>query len=290
MKKRFLSVIALLIALMLVVFTGCEKEVKRDTDSKKKTEATTEKKGEGENAGTDEGTDEGTKNPESGEETTEAKNHISMDRVNNAMLNNKVDATVKDPKPDDNNEEDTTQDSGEEDEGNSGSNQVVEVQDDEAVIKSGEYYIIGKTDMDGTITPIEIAVKNDRIYMNVVTEQGSLAIIILPDGAYIIVHDTKMCIPLTKEFMESQGLNVDEMMKDIQMGDKNEEPVKVYKETIDGIVYDVKEYDSGNKVYFIGKTMIKSVSADGSSIYYEDIIADVPDSLFVPPSDYTIYE
>ncbi len=262
MNKRLVSIIALLVTLMLVVLAGCEKEVPK-TDGESTTATTTKVT-----------------------ETTEpvSNNHISMDRVNSAMLNNNVnayeDAQVTTTVPGNDNA----------DAGNGNTGATVEVQDDEAVIKSGVYHIVAKADMGEGITPMEMAVKGDKIYMNVDSEQGSVAIVITSDIAYIIMHDTKLYLELDKEFLDSQGLNVDDMLADIQYGGDDEAPSAEYKETIDGIVYDVKEYESGRKVYLIGKTMIKSVAEDGSAIYFEDICTDVPDSLFAPPAGYELYE
>ena len=272
MNKRLVSIIALLVTLMLVVLTGCEKEVPK-TDGESTTATTTKVT-----------------------ETTEpvSNNHISMDRVNSAMLNNNVNAyedaqgTTTVPGNDN-----VTNGSGGNVNGGAGNGNTgatVEVQDDEAVIKSGVYHIVAKADMGEGITPMEMAVKGDKIYMNVDSEQGSVAIVITSDVAYIIMHDTKLYLELDKEFLDSQGLNVDDMLADIQYGGDDEVPSAEYKETIDGIVYDVKEYESGRKVYLIGKTMIKSVAEDGSAIYFEDICTDVPDSLFAPPAGYELYE
>ena len=267
MKKRLLSIIALLIALMLVVLTGCEKEVERKKNDKETNTETTEGVG-GENT----------------DDTTESvsENHISMDRVNSAILNNNVDAHEDATVPN------TDNVSGDADNGGS-ADAVVEVQDDEEVIKSGVYRIVAKADMGEGVTPMEMAVKGDKIYMNVDSEMGAVAIIITRDIAYIIMHDNKVYLELDKEFLDSQGLNVNDMLADIQYDSEDEALVSEYTETIDGIVYDVKEYSSGRKVYLIGKTMIKSVSEDGSAIYFEDICAEVPDSLFVPPVGYTPY-
>lgn len=272
MNKRLFSIIALIVALMLVVLTGCEKEVpKNDGDGTTSTSVITT-------------------------ETTEAvtENPISMDRVNNAMLNNNIDANVGATTPvtgensGSGGDNAGTTEGGSSDGGNSGSGAVVEVQDDEAVIKSGTYYVKCKADMGNGIIPMELAVKGERIYMYVDSPDGAMAIVVKPDGAFFLIPATKLCLVVDQAFLESQGMNTDELFDSIQLGDHNEAPVSEYQETVDGIVYDVKEYDSGNKVYLIGKTMIMSVSSDGSTIYYQDILTEVPDSLFEPPSDYEV--
>lgn len=65
---------------------------------------------------------------------------------------------------------------------------------------------------------------------------------------------------------------------------------KVVKETTtekaDGVDYTVVVYENGQKDYFIGKTIIKTVYSDGSILYYDSVSAVVPASLFSAPSGY----
>ena len=54
----------------------------------------------------------------------------------------------------------------------------------------------------------------------------------------------------------------------------------------DGVTYNVVEYDTGNKDYYVGKTLIKTTSTDNSVVYYDSVSPIAPMSLFTPPADY----
>ena len=67
----------------------------------------------------------------------------------------------------------------------------------------------------------------------------------------------------------------------------NKKEIDTYTEKMYGVKYKVVEYDDGTRDYFNGKTLVQTISSDGSILYYDVISTSVSEGLFVPPADYT---
>lgn len=161
-------------------------------------------------------------------------------------------------------------------------------QDDEAVLSSGQYYISCRIVSPDLSTECKLARKDNKSATYLTYEGEDIGFIIDSKNIYYININTQTCFVFLKE--EAKGSISDEDWGVISQDplDFERTPTAIYDETVDGVEYTVKEYGSGNKDYFIGKTIIKTTSDDGSAIYYDSISPVSPSSLFTPPANFTI--
>lgn len=290
MKRKTLSIIALLMALMLVVLTGCEKEVKRGNDDE--TEKTTvETKAE-----TQEGEKEETDSVS--EDETEAVGKDETDKPGKTDKADKSDKpATKDPveKSEEISKEffETSDDTGVSEErvdaivDSVGSDDIAVEQDDEKIVKSGEFLFVAReVDANNVVTVMKYACKGDDVAVFVDSPEEKMGVIISGDVIYMVMTDEKVYVSIPKEFLGEEADSLTEGFDDAFIGEDDTE-YKEYTETIDGVEYNVQEDEEGNKSYSIGKRLIKHVSTDGSVMYIDELTDIVPDSLFAPPADYT---
>lgn len=290
MKRKTLSIIALLMALMLVVLTGCEKEVKRgnDDETEKTTVETKAETQEGEKEETD---------PVSEEET----DAVGKDETDKPGKTDKADKSdkpaTKDPveKSEEISKEffETSDDTGVSEErvdavvDSVGSDDIAVEQDDEKIVKSGEFLFVAReVDANNVVTVMKYACKGDDVAVFVDSPEEKMGVIISGDVIYMVMTDEKVYVSIPKEFLGEEADSLTEGFDDAFIGEDDTE-YKEYTETIDGVEYNVQEDEEGNKSYSIGKRLIKHVSTDGSVMYIDELTDIVPDSLFAPPADYT---
>lgn len=162
------------------------------------------------------------------------------------------------------------------------------VQDDAQVLKSSQYMIIGRVEADGTSTPYKIARNGEKLAMYTEYNGNQLGVIILEDKIFILSAADKMYLEVSKELLKEN--TSDEEMLQMFSGsvlDRTSKVVKTQTKKEDGVVYDVCVYETGEKDYFLGGTLIKTVAPDGGILYYDMISAVAPSSVFAPPADYT---
>ena len=165
--------------------------------------------------------------------------------------------------------------------------------DDDAILRSSQYLVTCRVvDANGQVSNFRIARKNQKsaIFFNQNAEQ--LGVIISGDIVYYMSIDQKVYIEIPKSMLEEQA-----QKEDLDLGVIYQDPMQVErtligtsKETIDGVEYTVKEYASGNKDYFVGRTIIMTTANDGSTLYYDSLSPVAPEAVFTPPAGYTKQE
>ena len=165
--------------------------------------------------------------------------------------------------------------------------------DDDANLRSSQYLVTCRVvEANGQVSNFRIARKNQKsaIFFNQNAEQ--LGVIISGDIVYYMSIDQKVYIEIPKSMLEEQA-----QKEDLDLGVIYQDPMQVErtligtsKETIDGVEYTVKEYASGNKDYFVGRTIIMTTANDGSTLYYDSLSPVAPEAVFTPPAGYTKQE
>ena len=283
MKKRLLAILALLVALTLVVLTGCEKQVERkgnDDDKTTKAEATDEVKEDNEdNEGEDDTTEESeVVSEESSEEGEDKPSKPSKPESGNSAIADSDDF-FEDDKSNDKVSQDYVEDMIE-----NGEN----VDSEEDIIKSGEFVVaLRQVAADGTVSLMKLARKGDNIAVFMDNPDEKMGVIVTADVMYMIFTDEKAYFSLPTELL---GEDIDELTSSfdeaLDLDSESDEPVKTYTETIDGVEYTVEENEDGLKTYCIGNREVMCETEDGGMMYIDSLSGEVPDSIFEAPSGY----
>ncbi len=299
MKKITLSIIALTLASLVFVLSGCEMSLNlkgkntEDTQSHTAIVEVTDEKGVVIATETVTISDEEIKKGETffdkDKEDTTVKTGVSTDRLQQAVSNNKNNVTTTvskgdttDKKPNgsasNNNSEKTTVSDDMED--------LPYVQDDAAILKSSQYMITGRAVYDGVATPYKVARSGEKLAMFSELNGQQIGIIITEDIVYMLSVTEKTYIEITKEMLK-ENMTEEELSQFTGSALDLEKPVKqTMNQAEDGVVYNVVLYEDGSRDYFIGGTIMKTVSPDGSVLYYDSVSPVVPASVFAPPSGY----
>jgi uncharacterized lipoprotein YehR (DUF1307 family) len=155
------------------------------------------------------------------------------------------------------------------------------------VIKTKNYYIKYRMNLDGEQSEIAMAVQNDNIAMESGTGEERTNIIIKDGNTYMVNHN-EATVLVTKNGENEATI---------------EEPILAYEDlpfasegTGDflGKSCKFKEYDfNGDKVkyYYDDDKVVGMEAVDDSGVYYIEILElseNVPESMFEIPSDYTL--
>lgn len=279
MKKRLISIVALLVALMLVVLTGCETKVERKDKEEKTTAAETTEKA-------DEGNNDAASGEESGEDTTltpdaseDGADKPSKPVSGNSTITNSEDF-FENTDVNDSVSQDYVEDAIE---------KVDESDEDlEEIIKSGEFVVaMREIAQDGTVSVMRIARKGDNIALFADSPEEKMGVIVTADIIYMVFADEEAYFALPTELL---GEDIEELTSSFDEGfdfdSESDEAVKTYTETIDGVEYRVEEDEDGRKSYYIGNRPVMGELEDGSMMYMDSFSGDVPDSIFEVPSGY----
>ncbi len=286
MKKIILSIIAITVASLVFVLSGCELSFDTDVEATKSHTAIFEITDESGNIiGTeaitisDNDIKEAEKFFEKFDDSTTAPSGVSADRIQQGLNNGGTSSTTGAAQ--------TTAAGGKDNTQKPGNNSVI--QDDGQVLKSSQYMIIGRVESaDGSSVPYKIARSGEKLAMYSVFNGDQIGIIILEDKVYMLSANEKVYLEVSKELIKEN--TTDEEMLDMFSGSALDRDVKVAEKTTqaeDGVVYDVVVYETGDKDYFLGGTIIKTVATDGGVLYYDSVSAVVPSSVFAPPAGYT---
>lgn len=166
------------------------------------------------------------------------------------------------------------------------------VQDDYAVLNSSRYLIEGRVvSTDGKTYPYKLARDGNRFTFRTSYDDEELCVIMGSKYVYLLSPESKTYVKVSKDLVYENSENTEEF-EDLLSGDAfnlyaNKKQVSTYTEKMYGVKYKVVEYDDGTRDYFNGKTLVQTVSSEGSILYYDVISPNVSEGLFVPPSDYT---
>lgn len=319
MKKIYTAIVAMILASLVFVLSGCElafdlsDKTPEDTQSHTAIVKVTDERGE--IIATEMVTlskdeiKEGKTFFEKDKRSEKAETGVSAERLEEAIKNNKntVSTTLAPDSGSNNNAKPTQAQGQNQGQGNnsnaavsttvaqiggSGNNQPADkpdtpyVQDDAAILASTQYMFIGRLVVDGAVTPYKIARSGSKMAVFTEMEGKQLGIVVTDNSVLMLSVDEKTYVEFTKEMMK-ENLSEDELA----IFDGNAlDAHKVLKETTtekaDGVEYTVYVYESGQKDYFIGKTIIKTAYSDGSVLYYDSVSAVVPSSVFAAPSGY----
>lgn len=165
------------------------------------------------------------------------------------------------------------------------------VQDDYAVLNSNRYLIEGRVvTEDGTSYPYKIARDGNRFSFRTSYENDDLCVIMGSEYVYLVFPEKKTYTKVSKDLITQDSEDAEEF-EELLTGDAfnlyaNKKQVATRTEKMYGVKYRVVEYDDGTCDYFNGKTLVQTVSKDGSILYYDVISQNVTEGLFVPPADY----
>lgn len=288
MKKIILSIIAISLASLVFVLSGCELSfnTKNDEDTQSHTAIVEITDKEGNIIATEAVTisdselEEGKHFFEKVNSSTTTPSGVSPDRIQQGLNNGGTAATTGTAQTTAADSKETTTVAKPE--------SLPAGQDDAQILASTQYMIIGREETNGKITPFKIARSGDKVAMYTEYEGNQIGMIILEDKIYVLSATEKVYLEVSKELIKEN--TTDEEMLEMFSAtafDKNSKVVQTLSETEDGVVYDVVVYDTGSKAYFLGGTIIKTVAKDGGVLYYDTVSAVVPSSVFTPPADYT---
>lgn len=160
------------------------------------------------------------------------------------------------------------------------------VQNDADVLKSTQYMITGRAVYDGEASPYKVARSGEKLAMFAELNGQQIGIIITEEVVYMLSVDEKTYIEITKEMLK-------ENMTEEELSQFNGSALDVerkVKENLtqkeDGVTYNVVVYEDGVRDYFVGTTIMKTISSDGSVLYYDSVSPVAPASVFAPPSGY----
>ena len=299
MKKITLSIIALILASLVFVLSGCEMSLNlkgkntEDTQSHTAIIEVTDDKGvviatEAVTISKEE-IKKGETFFDKDKEDTTVKTGVSADRLQQAVSNNKNNVSTTASKGDSTSDKTDSAGSNKKPEKTTASNDVGEmpyVQDDAAVLKSTQYMITGRAVYEGVATPYKVARSGEKLAMFSELNGQQLGIIITEDIVYMLSVNEKTYIEITKEMLK-ENMTEEELAQFTGSSLNLDRPVaQTMNQAEDGVVYNVVVYNDGARDYFIGTTIMKTLSPDGSVLYYDSVSPVVPASVFAPPSDY----
>lgn len=166
----------------------------------------------------------------------------------------------------------------------------VPVQDDFAVLNSSKYFIEGRVvTADGATYPYKMARDGSRFTFRSVYEGEELCLIMGNEYVYLVSPETKTYAKIAKDLVAGEDSGeFDELLSGEAFNlYAKKKQVDTFTEKMYGVKYTVIEYDDGTLDYFNGKTLVQTVSSDGSTLYYDVISTNVSEGLFVPPAGYT---
>ncbi len=311
MKKITISCIALMLAALIFVLSGCELSVDLNED-----ETTTTTLKQPDTAVVEITNKEGAvvetqtvtmsaKDKEDSENffnTVDKKpqSGISQDRLNDA-LKTETTATGKPDavKPTKHNKPNVTSKPN----GNTGSvgddsflddmnntTQAV-VLDDGEILRSNQYVTNVRLDVKGEVTTYKIAQRGKRSSFTFSYEGQNIGLIVTESYIYLLSIDTKEYVEFPRELLEENASPEDLAMLDKNLFNFDRKVKKTSTEKADGITYKVITYEDGVKDYYVGKKIIKTVDGD-TVMYFDSVSAVAPSTLFTPPKSYkkTKYE
>ena len=310
MKKIYISIVAMIIASLVFVLSGCElaldlgEKTPEDTQSHTAIVQVTDDRGEVVATEMVTISKDEIKNAdkffEKDKKTEKAETGVSPERIEEALENNKhtLSTTVAsgsndNTKPTKNqgsagsSTTSTTVKQNNSSSNNGNKPNTPYVQDDAAVLASTQYMLTGRlVTEEGNVTPYKIARSGSKMAIFTEFEGNQLGIVVTDSSVLMLSVDEKTYIEFTKEMMQ-ENMTEDELaMFDGNALDANKVVKEKTTEKADGVDYTVVVYENGQKDYFIGKTIIKSAYSDGSVLYYDGVSAVVPGSLFSAPSGY----
>lgn len=157
------------------------------------------------------------------------------------------------------------------------------------IVYSDRYSVVGRIEYDGKAEPYRMARDGEKFVAVTVYNGEEMGIISGTDSFYIVDVANKTYITIPKSLVEEQA-GEDEMYKDLLTGEALNLNKKVVEETTEkeyGVTFKVIKYEDGSADYVKGKTLIKTVSKDGSVLHYDSITQDVNAGMFLPPVGFT---
>ncbi len=213
------------------------------------------------------------------------KEDILADRIEQAIQQNKPNV-----KPSDKN--DSTSPSNKNDKDELIVDNLPYVQDDAAILNSEQYMInVTVVTADGAEDSYKIARKNKISSISFIYNDYPMSFIMGGETWYWLSNSDKTYLKIPKSMIEENA--TDEEMKTLLLNDPFDFNRKVKTKTtevLNDTEYNVTIYEDGTKDYFIGKTIIHTLSPDGSIMIYQSVSPIAPSSLFTPPADYTEME
>ncbi len=163
-------------------------------------------------------------------------------------------------------------------------------QDDNEVLKSKKYVITGRiTNKDG-VTCEYRAARNGSQYCAISNYNGKqVGLIIDYLNIYVVDPGTRSYFAVPKSMVEQYSESDDDILNVIN-GSALESAKKVKSETeekVDGVNMKVIKYDDNSVDYYCGTALVKSLTNEGSVLYYDSISPNVSKGMFVPPIGYT---
>lgn len=171
------------------------------------------------------------------------------------------------------------------DEGNSSENK------DEDIISSKKYTVSGRIVSDGVTSYYKMAQDGKKLSVMTYYGERPMGFIINGLNVYIVDTEAKAYIVMPKSLLEkadeSGSLN---SLFEGELAGMEKTLVDEGTETVDGKKLSYKKYDDGTVAYYSGNALVMTKTDEGSVIYYDEISADAPASLFLPPKGYEMQQ
>lgn len=168
------------------------------------------------------------------------------------------------------------------------------------IYRSGHFYAKGvATDGDGMVTPLELAVTDNTVFMISQIDGVNIGILVAGKKSYMIYEDKKKYCELSSVLMNAADLNPDEMIATARESYAELQPLEKAVRLAEGYVngMNCKTYHfrndehelttvsiSGNKLVQVSK--YDSNGRLSTTIDFTSVSADIPQSKTEPPKDY----
>ncbi len=163
-------------------------------------------------------------------------------------------------------------------------------QDDNEVLKSKKYVITGRiTNKDGATNEYRAA-RNGSQYCAISNYNGKqVGLIIDYLNIYVIDPGTRSYFAVPKSLVEQYSEDDDDILNVVngKALEAKKEVTSENEEDVDGVTMKVVKYGDGSADYYCGTALIKSLTTEGSVLYYDSISPTVSKGMFVPPIGYT---
>ncbi len=296
MKKLSISAVALLMAALTFVLSGCDMNINLSEEETTIPEPDTAVVEVTNEEGTVVATETVTMSQKEKEDSktffeADAKkpvSGISQNRLEEALKNEGVSAKPsKDNKPNGNegaNQEKNPEDDPYLDDMNNAEEEPV-LADDGAILRSSQYLTNIRLDDGETITSYKIARRNKNSSYTFTYEGQNIGLIFTDTKIYMLSVDEKEYVEFPKETVEEYATDEEMKLLETNIFDFDRKVKKTTNETVDGTKYKVIVYEDGAKDYYIGSKIMKTVDGE-RTIYYDSVSAIAPNSLFAPPRSY----
>lgn len=162
---------------------------------------------------------------------------------------------------------------------------------DDEVFNSKVYTVSGRIVDGGDTSYYKMAQNGEKLSVMAYYDGSPIGFIINSNNVYIVNSADEAYYVLPKKLLEAadeSGALSSILDGDFSGTEKN--IVNEGTETVEGKKLTYKEYEDGTYTYYSGNVIVMTKTSEGSIIYYDEIVNEAPDSLFLPPKGYKMQQ